>query len=139
MKPFDFVNDINQGKVNLMRGSENDKLAEESYVPYLTNMALSMFPDTVLYANEMNMNHTMPNRAQYEFLLNSVRPGRRFGGKWPKKVDDEALEAVCEFFNVNTRIGRDYLNLMSPEQIEMIKQKQEKGGNNGRTTSKGSS
>ena len=54
MKPFDFINSINFTKKNMIRGTENDDLAEKSYVPYITNRTLSYFTDTLLYANEMN-------------------------------------------------------------------------------------
>ena len=53
MKPFDYINSINFTKKNLMRGTENDDLAEKGYVPYITNKTLSYFTDTLLYANEM--------------------------------------------------------------------------------------
>ena len=49
--PFDFVNSINFNKHDLMTGTENDELAEKSYVPFLTNRSLSYFTDTILYAN----------------------------------------------------------------------------------------
>jgi hypothetical protein len=137
MKPFDYVNDINQGKQNLMRGTENDKLSEESYVPYLTNMALSMFPDTILHANEMNMRPDTPKRAQYEFLLNSVRPAKRYGGSWPKKLDNEALEIVCETYNCNFRLGKEYLALLSDDQIDYLKEQQKIGGTYGHNETSG--
>ena len=32
--PFDYVNDINHKKKNIMRGTDNDELAEAGYIPY---------------------------------------------------------------------------------------------------------
>ena len=55
MKPFDFINDINTGKKDLINGSDNPELAEKIYSPFLTNRSLSYFSDTVSLANEMNM------------------------------------------------------------------------------------
>jgi hypothetical protein len=132
MKPFDYVNDICTTKSNLMRGTENDELAESAYVPYLTNMALSMHVDTILFANEMNLYHHLPNRAQYEYLLNTVRPAKRYGGAWPKKLDTETLDIVCERYGCNRRIGYEYMTLLSEEQLETMKKEQDKGGVNER-------
>ena len=82
--PFDYVTSITYGKNDMMTGSENDELAEAGYNAYLTNKSLSYFPDTLFYANEMNvMNHT-DKRLQYSYLLNSIRPKKRFS-KWVKK------------------------------------------------------
>ena len=41
MKPFDFINSINFTKKNIMTNTENDELAESTYVPYITNRTLS--------------------------------------------------------------------------------------------------
>ena len=79
MKPFDFINSINFTKKNMMRGTENDDLAEKSYVPYITNRTLSYFTDTLLYANEMNrFASTLDSKLQYEFLLNNERFTTRY-------------------------------------------------------------
>ena len=56
MNPFDFVNDINFGKKDIMTDSNNPELAESTYNPFLTNRALSYFPDTIQFANMMNNN-----------------------------------------------------------------------------------
>ena len=69
MNPFDYVNDINHGKKNIMV----DDLAEKEYAPFIINRALSFFSDTVLFANEMNIHHTIDNRLQYDFFINIIR------------------------------------------------------------------
>ena len=81
-KPFDYVTSINSTKKNMMRDSENDELSEKGYEPWLTNTALSYFPDTILYANEMNTYHQLEKRPQYEYLINTIRPKKRWS-KWP--------------------------------------------------------
>lgn len=126
--PFDYVNSINSSKkTNLMRDSENDTLAEKGYNAWVVNKAMSYFPDTILHANLMNQYHHLDNRPQYEFLLNSVRPKKRFA-KWVKEVGDEDLEIVCAYYECNRNVGRDYLSLLSHEQIDIMKQQLETGG-----------
>lgn len=129
--PFDYVNSITHSKKNMMRGSENDTLSEREYKPFLINKALSYFPDTILHANMINQLYHLDNRPQYEFLLNSIRPKKRFA-KWVKDVGDKDLDTVCEYYKCNRNIGREYLSLLSKEQLHTMEQQLKTGGiNNG--------
>jgi hypothetical protein len=120
MKPFDFINDINFGKKNLMRKTENDELSEKAYVPYITNKSLSYFTDTLLYANEMNKFSHLDNKLQYEFLLNSIRPKKRFA-KWHKPEQDDDIELVSEFYNYSLPKARNVLSILSAKQLSAIR------------------
>jgi hypothetical protein len=120
MKPFDYVTSVSYNKKNLMRGSENDELAESGYQPYLTNKALSYFPDSLFYSNEMNMNHHADNILQYEYLINTLRPKRRFA-KWVKAEDNDDLEAIKLFFGYSNKKAEQTLSILSSEQIKIIK------------------
>jgi len=92
MNPFDFVNAINFSKKDII-SQENKK----NYLPYIVNRQLSYFKDTVLLANEMNANHHLDNVLQFHFLLNIVRPRKRFS-KWEKQIASSDLEAVQEYY-----------------------------------------
>lgn len=127
--PFDYVNSINISKKNMMRDSENDTLSEKDYNPWVVNKALSYFPDTILHANLMNHHHDLPKRPQYEFLLNSIRPKKRWA-KWVKDDGDEDLDLVCAFYQCNKNVAREYLSLLSVDMLNMIKKEQETGGSN---------
>ena len=93
MKPFDYVNSINHGKKNLMEGTDNDELAESDYVPFLTNRSLSYFTDTIYYSNEINQYPHADNKLQYDYLINSIRPKKRYA-KWVKNTDIEMLKQL---------------------------------------------
>jgi len=125
--PFDYVNSITHKKNNMMRESENDTLAEKDYNPWIVNKALSYFPDTVLHANLLNMYHHLENRPQYEFLLNSVRSKKRFS-KWAKTDEDSDIDVICEYYKCNKLVAREYLNLLTVENLQYIKEKCSKGG-----------
>ena len=127
--PFDYVNAINFNKHDLMTGTENDELAESGYVPFLTNRSLSNFPDTILYANEMNMNHHLDNKLQFHYLINSIRPKKRFS-KWAKRQDSDDFEAVKEYFKYNNTKTEQAISLLTPDQIIKIKNKLKTGGTN---------
>lgn len=126
--PFDYVNTINQSKKNMMRDSENDALAEKQYSPFLVNKALSYFPDTILHANLVNQFHSLDHRPQYEFLLNSVRPQKRFA-RWVKDAGDKELDMICATYKCNRNVAREYLPLLSSEQLNFMEQQLETGGN----------
>ncbi len=124
MTPFDFINAINLTKKNLFE----DPQAEKDYVPFLVNRGLSYFPDTVLYANEMNRNSGIPKDWQFSFFLNTIPKKKRFS-KWHKKdADSESLTLVKEYFGYSSEKALEALSILSDEQLAMIKEKLYKGG-----------
>ena len=127
MNPFDYINDASHAKKNLMRGTENDALAEKGYNPWITNLAFSQHPDTILHANLMNMYHHLDNYPQYIYYIHSLRSKKRFG-KWSKKKDNTDLDIICSFYNCNPNVGKEYLSLLSKDQIEYIKNSYDPGG-----------
>ncbi len=124
---WDYINAINSNKQDLMTGTENDDLAEAGYVPFLTNRALSQFPDTLLYANEMNRHNHLDNKLQFEYLLNSVRPKKRFS-KWAKREDNEGIQLVMQYYKCNIKRAQEYIQLLTSEQLDKIKQALTIGG-----------
>ena len=123
MSPFDFVNAISQSKKDLME----DPALERLYQPFLVNKALSYFPDTAMYANEMNRRHLTDSKLQFQFFLNTVRPARRFA-KWVKKQEDDDLAAVMEYYGYSPEKAKSALSILSSDQLITIKEKLEKGG-----------
>ena len=125
MTPFDFINAINQTKENLIV----DEPSEKAYAPFIVNRGLSFFPDTILYANEMNRYHFLESKAQFLYLLNSIRPKKRYS-KWLKSEKIEAVEVISQYFGYSYNRAKDVLNLFTEEQIHQMKLKLEKGGLN---------
>ena len=125
--PFDYINAINTTKKNLLRGSNNDRIAEKEYSPFLTNRALSYFNDTIGYANELNQRHHLDSLLQFEYLLNIVRPKKRFS-KWVKKDNDRDMSLVKEYYGYNNTKAIQALSILSPQQLNNIREKLEKGG-----------
>ena len=123
MNPFEYVNAINMTKEDIMV----DDLAEKAYNPFMVNRSLSYFQDTVLYANEMNVNHTIDKRLQFDFLINMIRKRKRFS-KWQKAVSDSDVEVVKEYYGYNNEKARSALSLLTREQINELKKKVYKGG-----------
>lgn len=128
MNPFDFVKDIQRGKKDIIRNSESQEKAEALYNPFLTNRALSFYPDSILYANEMNRRKELDNLLQFDYLINSIRSMKR-EHSWIKKPDEDAdIEMISEYYRVNVNRAREYLKILSPHQLNDIKRRTSKGG-----------
>lgn len=113
-----------------MVGTDNDELAEQGYVPYLTNKALSYFPDTIFYSNQINTREHLDKKLQYDYFLNSIKAKRRFS-KWIKNEDDDDLELVKIYFNYSTKKAEQVLSVLSSGDIKTIRNKVYGGvGNN---------
>lgn len=124
---FEYVSSITHKKDNMMRDTENDELAEKGYEPFVTNRALSYYMDTLAHANEMNRYGHLDKRLQYEFLLNSVRPRKRFS-KWVKPEKVAKVEIVQNYFNYSKRQAEAVVDLLSDDDFEQIKKNTFKGG-----------
>jgi methyltransferase-like protein len=123
---WDYVNAINSGK-DIMSGTDNDTLAEKGYNPFIINRHFSYFTDTILVANEMNLNFHLDNKQQFDFLINMIRPRKRFT-KWSKTEHHADLEAVAAYFKYSYEKAKQVMDILSSHQIEEIKKKLEKGG-----------
>jgi hypothetical protein len=125
MNPFDFVNAINSS-------SKRDLIAEDpelekAYVPFMVNRALSYFSDTVMYANEVNRYNQIDHKLQNSYLLNIVRPAKRFA-KWVKKQDNNDINVVMEYFGYSREKAIQVLSILSSKQLTIITNKLAKGG-----------
>jgi hypothetical protein len=124
MSPFDYINAINFTKQNLFE----DPQAHKDYNAWIVNKGLSYFPDTLLYANEMNRHYGIPKNWQFSFLLNSITKKKRFS-KWSKKdTISDSLRLVKEYYGYSNEKAKQALSVLSEEQLAMIEQKLYKGG-----------
>jgi hypothetical protein len=123
MNPFDYVKAASYSKKDIMV----DDIAEKAYTPYIVNRALSYHLDTVLFANEMNINHNMDNRLQFDFYINTIKKRNRFS-KWHKVVDDNDVDIVKSAFNYNKKRAEEVLSLLSKDQIQSLKNRMNIGG-----------
>ena len=105
----------------------DDEQWEKNYQPYLVNKNYSNFQDTILYANEMNKYHNLDNKLQFDYLLNSIRPRKRFS-PWHKKTIHKDFDYVKEYYGYNNKKTEQALNILTKKQIEEIKSQLNKGG-----------
>jgi hypothetical protein len=121
--PFDYITSISQTKNDMME----DEQGEKGYNAFMVNRGLSYFPDTILYANEMNRMAHVDNKLQYTYLINTIRPRKRFS-KWVKKKEDSDLDAVMRCYGYNIDKAKSALSILSPDQVKKIKEKLDEGG-----------
>ena len=126
MTPFDFLNEINYGKNNLMADDE-DHQVEKQYIPFIVNKGLSYSMDTVIHANEMNIRPNTPKKLQFDYLINTIRRNKRFP-KWIKLEENEQLKLIMEYYGYNVHRAKEVLPLHAIDQINQIKEKLDKGG-----------
>jgi len=120
----DWLNSINQSKINIM---DEDPDSKSEYNPYVINRCLSGFVDTIMYSNEMNLNHFLDKKLQYDFFLNSIRTRKRFS-PWLRKEEIKDLEAVKSYYGYSNEKAKEALNILNKEQLKQIKSKLDIGG-----------
>ena len=126
MTPFDFLNAINENKKDLF----TDPQAEKDYNAFIINKGLSFFPDTVLYANQMNVIRDIPKKWQFEFLKNSIPKKKRFS-KWHKKeATTDSLKLIMNHYKYSEKKAYEVLNILTPKQLIELPQAYDKGGRN---------
>jgi len=120
---YRFINSINVKKDDL----RDDERIDKDYAPYFINLMLSYHKDTLFHAYNMDRNHQIPARNQYIYLLNTIRPRKRFTKiHRSEKLDDVTL--IQAFFGYNIKKAKETLAILSPEQIKEIKQRCNRGG-----------
>ena len=128
MSPFDYLNSINMTKKNLMI----DEQSEKDYVPFIVNRGLGYFQDTVLLANEMNVNcSNLDHKMQYDFLKGTVKKKKRFS-KWLKEDNDEKVDIICQAYGFSRSNAKSVVTLFDNTQIELLKKRLDKGGSSKR-------
>jgi hypothetical protein len=120
----DWLGSINQSKINIM---DEDSSSKKDYAPYIINRCLSGTIDTLMYSNEMNKNHSLDKKLQYDFFINTVRTRKRYS-PWIKQEKIKDLDAVKSYYGYSNEKAKQALRILSKEQINFIKTKIETGG-----------
>jgi len=119
----DWLNSINFTKENLIE----DPSAIKDYAPYIINRCLSGHLDCVLFANEMNKYSFLDKDMQYSFYLNTLRKKKRFS-PWLRKEKVTDLEIIKQYYGYSNEKASQALKILTPEQINFIKQRLDTGG-----------
>ena len=120
-----YLTAINWSKEKLL--DSDDKDWEKKYPPFIINKGLSYFPETVMFANEMNRLPHASKHAQFSFLLNTIRNKKRFS-KWLKASKLKDLDVVKQYYGYSNKKESEALNILTKSQIDYIKERLYKGG-----------
>ena len=120
----DWLNSINFTKENLI---EEDPSVKKDYSPYIINRCLSGNLDCILFVNEMNKYSFLDKDMQYSFYLNTLRKKKRFS-PWLRKEKVTDLEIIKQYYGYSNEKASNALKILTPEQINFIKQRLETGG-----------
>ena len=121
----DYLNSINFTKKDLMKSDDKDWV--KKYPAFIVNKILSGFQDTVMLVNEVNRNHFLDKDMQYSFLLNSIRSKKRFSPFLrANKLKD--IDLVKEYYGYSNEKAKTVLDILTKDQLKLIKEKLYKGG-----------
>ena len=121
----EYLNAINFTKKDLTKSE--DELWKKKYPAFIVNKLLSAFSDTIMLVNEMNRNHFIDKDMQFQFLLNSVRAKKRFT-PYIKADKLNQIEYVKEYYGYNNEKAKTALDILTKDQLRIIKEKLFKGG-----------
>ena len=120
----DWLNSINTTKNNII---DLDNSAEKEYPPFIINKCMAGHIDTIMYANQLNINFDLDKKLQYDFYINIVRKRKRFS-PWIRKEKIEDLEYVKSYYGYSNEKAKQALSILTKEQLNFIKSKFETGG-----------
>lgn len=93
---------------------------EDDYVPFVVNKAFSMAPETIFYSQFMNLNHQIDKKMQYDYYYCAVPYRKYFKRKWVKAEPLAEIAAVKSYFSCSTKKAKEYLKILTKEDIESI-------------------
>jgi len=121
----DYLNSINFSKTDLMKSEDKEWI--KKYPAFIINKILSGFQDTIMLVNEVNRNHFLDKDMQYSFLLNSIRSKKRFSPFLrASKLKD--IDLVKEYYGYSNEKAKTVLDILTKDQLKLIKEKLYKGG-----------
>lgn len=124
--PWDIIDAINTHNTGLVNADTEAQCKKEGF---FVNRALSMGADTVIVANEMNARPHLSYQLQFDFLINTLRPKKRYN-KWIKKAEEDVdvLDVIQEYYGYNIVKARQVLPILTADQLRQIKERLNKGG-----------
>jgi len=127
-----YENSINSGKEPLSLENQEFK-----YEKWRTNTSLTNHLDTIMDANQMNLNYHLSDQMHYDYLFYSVRKKKRFGSKKSErdkqlereqKEEADKIALISEYYKYNTVNAKAALRVLTESQLEIIKRRLERGG-----------
>lgn len=103
------------------------------YSQWRTNNILANHKDVIFHVNEMNIN-SVTDQMHYDYLHASLRKQKRWAkneSKEEKKArekQEELHNLISSYYKYNTLRTKEALRILTAEQIDVIRNKNNKGG-----------
>ena len=97
-------------------------LEEKEYDSFIINRGLSLYPDSIMYANEINKYSDLDPKMKFDFLKGCISKRKRFS-KWPKKIKSDDIDLLCREFEYSKIRAAEALQLISEDDLEKIRTK----------------
>ncbi len=118
LTPFDYAKSID---------SKDEKLPIADYNAFIVNRALSFGWDTVIFANEMNINSNIPKEWQYDFYFHAIPKKKRYN-PWIKCEKLKDVDIIQEYYTCSLQKAIEYARILTTDQITGLKTRLIKGG-----------
>ena len=121
----DYLNAINNTKQKLM--DTDDNIWEKKCPSFIVNKVLCACEECILLVNELNTRPHMDKKLQFMFFLNTIRKRNRFS-KWLRKSKINDLNVCKEYYGYNNEKAKEALQILTKKQLQIIKEKLNRGG-----------
>lgn len=123
---FDYIKMLSQTK----EVPAFDEHFEKTYNQYVTNMYFSLYQDTAMLANELQVRCSeMSNRLHFLFLHKMVPKRKREWVQWYKpEAITPKLELIMDVYNYNRVKAQTALGLLRKNDLKELNNMQFKGG-----------
>ena len=129
LSPFDSIKMLTETKVQHTEEQLKD------FNTWMVTRGFSMDKSTILFADIVN--RTNYSRLMVHDWFFTALPKRRFFAKWSKASKaDELLKLVQDKYKCNKNHAREYLSLMTDEDIAALEESMSQGGKDVKTKPK---
>jgi len=124
-----YENSIRYGNEKLILSEQDEK-----YNIWRVISILSNHPSTVFESNIANMMGHIPHQMHYDYLFYSIRKQKTYSKKQSKeeynkqKEEERLIQLISDYYKYNITKSKEVLKILSKDQLEFIRIKQEKGG-----------
>ena len=122
MTLFDWLKEINLKK---RPPTQFEKEDWKTFTPYMIHRYLSLHTELLDVVNYVQKFVSLPKEMIYDMYRRMLPKQSRFARyiKGKKKQDSKHTEVVSKYFEVSKSEAQDYCNLLSKDDIKLIKQK----------------
>lgn len=133
MELKDVLNSLFKTKEDLATEIDGQRELVDAPGPWVVNRMVSLFPDCTSDVNEINILPGIDGLMQYDFLRLRLKPRAKTFTPWLKaEKPTEDVELVMRYYDYSAEKAREALDILTEEQLEIIRATFFEGGVKGR-------